>query len=143
MSRNIASVNILQLERPGNSHNLPVSNKQEYKALERFLNKELSFEYNMKKRFAAIGGASVRNTVMGMLKFLLRNEVAMKFNWAGSDKRPFKTTNMMKVIKEAAIYSYRGRDDQDLTDEVIEESVKDWLKLAKARYGYSSNRKHK
>lgn len=87
----------------------------------------------------------------------MTNEVAMKFNWAGRDKRPFKKTNMMMVIRgtilliynmsmsdllftaEATSHAYRGQDG-DLSDKKIDEAVKDWLKLAKSRFTYTMNR---
>lgn len=109
---------------------------------------------------AAVGGSNVRSTVMNILKFVLSNEVAMKFNWSGRDKRSFKETAIMSVISgnilaniflfnyfytllfflEAAKLSYSGREPSDLTDTSINSAVKDWLKLAKHRHLYSSKK---
>lgn len=95
---------------------------------------------------------------MNMMKFLMTNRLAMKFNWVGHEKRPFKHTNLMKVISgnllflqhdlihycnhsvtDATRHSFRGNRGYsfDLQDRTINDAVKDWLKLAKARYEYS------
>lgn len=35
---------------------------------------------------------------MGMLKFCITNRLATKFNWAGQNKKAFKTTKLKEVI---------------------------------------------
>ncbi|KAF2889257.1 hypothetical protein ILUMI_16916, partial [Ignelater luminosus] len=90
-------VNNRVLERPADFPNLPVSNKTEYRCVEELLSKDENLTY-MTKRLSTIGGSSVRNTTMNMLKYLLTNQVAMKFNWSGKDKKPFKKTKMCCAI---------------------------------------------
>ncbi|KAF2890011.1 hypothetical protein ILUMI_16162 [Ignelater luminosus] len=91
------------------------------------------------KRLSTIGGSSVRNTTMNMLKYLLTNQVAMKFNWSGKDKKPFKKTKMCCAIIDAVKLPYgtSGPHTSYLSDKVIKESIQDWLKLAKSRYTYN------
>lgn len=50
------------------------------------------------KRLAAVGGSTVRNSTMNIMKFIMTNKVAMYFNWSGRDKKPFKETKLMGVI---------------------------------------------
>lgn len=52
-----------------------------------------------RSRCAAIGGSEVRQTTMNILKFLLTNDLAQKFNWAGKDKIAFKVTTTAGLIK--------------------------------------------
>ncbi|CAH1107454.1 unnamed protein product [Psylliodes chrysocephalus] len=87
----------IQYSRPDNYPELPVTNKKDFKNLESFLKDADNFVY-MKTRLACIGGVNVRNCTMHIIKHLLSNEVAIKFNWAGRDKRPIKNTNITKVI---------------------------------------------
>lgn len=46
---------------------------------------------------------------MNMLKFILSDKVAIKFNWAGRDnkKRAFKTTSIAKVIQGNFLLFYK------------------------------------
>lgn len=115
----------------------------------------LNFASYKKKRLSTIGGSSVRNTTMNMMKFLLSNQVGMKFNWSGKDKKSFKKTKMCCAvigecllifklsiknlfITEAVKLAYGGAESRhDVNDKVIKESIQDWLKLSKARYNYS------
>ncbi|KAF2894463.1 hypothetical protein ILUMI_11707 [Ignelater luminosus] len=117
-------VNNKVLERPADFPNLPVSNKTEYRCVEEFLSKDENFTY-MTKRLSTIGGSSVRNTTMNMLKYLFTNQVAMKFNWSGKDKKPFKKTKMCCAIIDAVKLSYgtSGPYTSDLSDKVIKESI--------------------
>lgn len=49
-------------------------------------------------RLACIGGSSVRNAVMNMMKFVISNRVAIRFNWEGRTKKPFKETLLKNAI---------------------------------------------
>ncbi|XP_063919115.1 uncharacterized protein LOC135134383 isoform X2 [Zophobas morio] len=138
----IQSSNMTQLNRPVDLPNIPVSCKAEYKALEEFLKIEEKFNY-MKCRLACIGGTSVRNCVMNMMKFILTDKVAVKFNWIARDnkKKAFKDTLMSKVIQEAVMTAYSKHADRtDLTDRNIQDAMKDWLKLAKHRLDHKAKK---
>ncbi|KAF2898856.1 hypothetical protein ILUMI_07314 [Ignelater luminosus] len=135
--RNLEVINRV-LERPADFPNLPVSNKTEYRCVEEFLSKDENFTY-MTKRLSTIGGFNLRNTTMNMLKYLLTSQVAIKLNWSGKDKKPFKKTKMCCAIIDAVKLSYgaSGPHTSDLSDKVIKESIQDWLKLAKSMYTYN------
>ncbi|CAH0550199.1 unnamed protein product [Brassicogethes aeneus] len=130
---------IVEIKKPDNLPDLPISNKKSFKELEEFLENDDNKQY-MTRRLAAIGGSNIRNTTMNILKFLLTNQVAMKYNWSGRDKRSFKNTNMMKVINDAVKMSYNGRDQLGVSEFNIANAIKDWLKLAKHRFIYKSHK---
>ncbi|XP_044762459.1 uncharacterized protein LOC123319503 [Coccinella septempunctata] len=138
--RTINAQNAKKLVRPNKMPPLPITDKKGYRELEEALNDEAVFEF-LKRRLSIIGGQNVRHSVMNMMKYLLTNQVAMKFNWAGREKRPFKNTNMMKAIREAAMYAYSEMSRSDLNEDLINKAVKDWLKLAKQRFEYKNKQK--
>ncbi|CAH0549693.1 unnamed protein product [Brassicogethes aeneus] len=129
------AANSLTMEKPTDIPNLPITNKQDYRAVEEFLKVEEKFNY-MKTRLACIGGSSVRNAVMHMMKFMLSDKIAVKFNWSGRDhkKKAFRDTLMSKAIQEATMSAFsRLGDRSDLNDKNIQSAIQDWLKLAKHR----------
>ncbi|CAH1367295.1 unnamed protein product [Tenebrio molitor] len=81
-------------------------------------------------RLASVGGSGIESLTRRILKFLISNEVAILYNWKGRDKLSFEQTTVMNVIYEAAKVNFPSSEKNDL---VVANSVKLWLKFAKAR----------
>ncbi|CAG9773600.1 unnamed protein product [Ceutorhynchus assimilis] len=114
---------------------LPVDRKADFQKLEELLLDEPMHTY-LKNRLACIGGLNVRTTVMGMLKLIkITNRLATKFNWAGQNKKAFKATKLKDVIYEATelCFSSGNGKPSDMNDKVINQAMKDWLRLAAQR----------
>lgn len=55
------------------------------------------------QRLSAVGGVGVEAHARRYLKFMLGDEVAVKYNWKGRDKLPFENTNIMAIIYDKVI----------------------------------------
>ncbi|KAK4882467.1 hypothetical protein RN001_005786 [Aquatica leii] len=85
--------------RPKNLPQFPIKKKANFKLLENVIAEPAAKNY-LKQRLAALGGVSVRNATNNMLKFLLSNKLAKRFNWAGNNgKESFKVTKCAEVIR--------------------------------------------
>ncbi|KAJ8939912.1 hypothetical protein NQ314_010951 [Rhamnusium bicolor] len=109
----------------------PMKSLEEFQQLESKLGDENSqMTKYMVSRLAAVGGSGLESHTRRILKFLITNEIACSFNWKRRNKIAFENTRIMAIIYEAAKLNFPVSERNDL---VVANSVKDWLKYAKAR----------
>lgn len=119
---------------------LPLSTMEQFEEMEKLLDVEENFNY-YRTRLASIGGENQRCCVMSMLRSLLTNKLATHFNWAGRKKIAFKGKKLMDVIYESARLAFGETDGPYTKNKIIENAVKDWLKLANYRLSYANTKK--
>ncbi|XP_011699429.1 PREDICTED: uncharacterized protein LOC105456815 [Wasmannia auropunctata] len=109
---------------------LLLSTMEQFEEMEKLLEVEENFNY-YRKRLTSIGGENQRSSVMNMLRFLLTNELATHFNWAGRKKISFKEKKLMDVIHESARLAFNNITGSATGDKVIENAVKRLAKVSK------------
>ncbi|KAL0128544.1 hypothetical protein PUN28_003703 [Cardiocondyla obscurior] len=138
--RNKDSTQIIT-SKPEGLPELPLSTMEQFQEMETLLDTEENYNY-YRTRLASIGGENQRSCVMSMLKFLLSNKLATYFNWAGrKNKIAFKNKKIMNVIYESARLVFGEINGPYTGDKIIENAVKDWLKLASNRLSYYDSKK--
>ncbi|XP_046590252.1 uncharacterized protein LOC124293439 [Neodiprion lecontei] len=113
----------------------PISSLDVFDAFNEMIQIEEHRSY-LVRRLSTVGGPSQRQVVMNMMKLLMTNTLAMEYNWAGREKRSFKKTKLRYIIIEAAKLACKDNPVES-SDLIIENAIKDWLKLATSRYTYS------
>jgi Domain of unknown function (DUF4806) len=109
---------------------LPLTDEKDLMILESWLSSK-SHRTTFIDFLATIGGSSGNNACRNMLKKLLANSLATKYNWEGTPpKLSFKTyTNLFKVIYLAL----KKIPKFELSNNDVEKIIKTWLANAKKR----------
>ncbi|KAL2096925.1 hypothetical protein ACEWY4_006132 [Coilia grayii] len=112
-------------------YRLPLSTMEEFLAVEALLKQDAQQRQLMLSTLALCRGNEAGVAVRRMLRSLLPNDLASRFNWAGKGKKmAFKDTNLHDVLFDALQKQLPGS-----THAVFGDSVKKWLKYAPERGG--------
>ncbi|CAG7816651.1 unnamed protein product [Allacma fusca] len=83
-----------------------------------------------------VGGNDLKHETERILRMLLTNELASRFNWAGrqfknrENKLPISKTVIPKVVIKAVL---KENEEHGSTEHAIEEVIKAWFRNAKSR----------
>ncbi|KAL4716393.1 hypothetical protein ACJJTC_006755 [Scirpophaga incertulas] len=108
--------------------NFPIKEEDDVHQIEKFLEDDKNFA-NLCEYFTAFAGYTVTGTVNQILKHIMSNSVATKFNYRGKrGKKPFEALNLKTAIIRATKKMFKLQ-----TDKEIEDNIKVWLKHAPQR----------
>ncbi|GJQ68615.1 hypothetical protein Trydic_g17164 [Trypoxylus dichotomus] len=127
--KNLKIDSLESLEKPADFPDLPFSTLEDFLKFEEKLKTNEDIKLYAVHRFTNIGGSGIESQVRRILKLLLRDPVACKYNWKGRDKISFQKTEVVPIIHRAIQKSY----GQEGTILKVENTIKDWLKYARAR----------
>lgn len=117
-----------QHNKPDNFPKIPCSTLVQFQEWEKFLEKNLNFNFSkFYLRHEAIGD-TVGGCVRNLMKNILTNRFAEDFNWEGKKKVPFKNTNSVNLICSLLRDKF-----EDVDKEIIKSKIQDWLKHSKKR----------
>ncbi|XP_052748496.1 uncharacterized protein LOC116413809 [Galleria mellonella] len=107
----------------------PIKNDDELNAIELVLRNEPGKYINLFKYIRSVGGRHLANRVSRVLKILMLDTMASKYNYFGKgSKRAFSTLLLGKCVIEAIASS-----TPDVTVKQVEDQIKIWLKHAPER----------
>ncbi|EZA62819.1 hypothetical protein X777_01849 [Ooceraea biroi] len=107
---------------------IPIDSHEDLDNLEKFLDVKENFEY-MVNTLSISGGTTITQITRRIIAKLITNNYATNYNWAGrAPKRAFKslkTKNLVVATVKAV--------ESNAAINLIENSIKDWLKLSSVR----------
>ncbi|CAH0560614.1 unnamed protein product [Brassicogethes aeneus] len=115
------------------------TSKEELEHFNTKLADEEYFAQNVRK-FKLIGGKDVHDSTRRFLSKILTNSLAMRYNWRGRhDKFSFEELKQIILLIVASLR--QNSLTNDVTIVQVENSIKNWLRLAGDRDGGRSQRK--
>ncbi|KAL2098744.1 hypothetical protein ACEWY4_005224 [Coilia grayii] len=119
--------------------NMPLSNLEELKELERQLGSDIDLKNQLVNILAVVGGETTKDAVKRMLGRSLKTSLALKINWTGAGgKVAFKSLQLKNVLHRAV-----RRVVHTATEEELQKEVATYLKGAADKEGGRKDRQKK
>ncbi|XP_035228346.1 uncharacterized protein LOC118200498 [Stegodyphus dumicola] len=111
------------------AQHFPFSSSDELEKFDETLKINTNMQMHLLKDFSRRGGNSVKNIILNILNYLMKNSVANEYSWFGAKgKKKFSNLVLSKILKDAVRVHAKNA-----TDVEIIQVVQSWLRHAKEK----------